>query len=359
MVQDYYSILGVEKSASEKELKTAFRKKAMQYHPDKNPDNKEAEDKFKELNKAYEVLKDPQKRAQYDRFGESAFEGGAGGAGGGFGGFGGFDGFSSGGGGFSNIFEDIFADFGGFGNQGVKKQRGSDLKYQLNISLKEAFTGIDKQLKIKVDVQCEDCNGTGAKDPSDVKTCDMCHGTGKISSQSGFTIFQRACNKCHGTGKIIKHKCKSCHGAGIKQDTKVIDISIPSGIQSGSEIRLSGKGDSSKDGINGDLYILINIEKSDYFKREGEDLYLNAEISVTDAILGTSIEIPTIDGGYIKVPVQAGIQSGELIRLKNKGMKGYRSILRGCMYIKIIIKIPKRINSKQKKLLKEFAEAGK
>lgn len=355
MAKDFYEILGVSKTASEDELKKAYRKLAMQYHPDKNPGDKAAEEKFKEISHAFDVLSDAQKRAAYDRFGHDAFnQGGMGGAGGGAG-MGGFD-FSSS---FSDIFEDLFGGaFGGGGGGkrgGQQAQRGADLRYNLQVTLEEAFSGKQENIKITTAVSCTSCSGTGAEKGSKPEMCPTCSGIGRVRSSQGFFTVERTCPQCQGSGKVIKNPCKTCAGSGRTRKEKNLSVNIPAGVEEGTRIRLAGEGEvGARGGAAGDLYIFISVKPHELFIREGADIHCTIPIKMTAAILGGSVEVPTIDGGRVKVTIPEGTQSGHQFRLKGKGMSVLRSGHRGDMYIHAQVETPTKLNKKQRELLKEF-----
>ncbi len=366
--QDYYELLGVTKSANADELKKAYRKMAMQYHPDKNPGNKEAEQKFKDLSEAYDVLKDDNKRAAYDRYGHAAFEQGAGGFGGGGGfGFGGFD-FNFGGmGGMSDIFEEVFGDFMGGGRSGRSKaysehtgQRGADLRYNMTIDLEEAFTGASKIIDIPTSIQCEKCHGHGTKDGKQPPICDTCGGHGKVRMQQGFFTIERPCPVCGGFGRAIKEKCPDCHGAGRIEKKKKLEIKIPKGVESGNRIRLNREGEAGlRGGEAGDLYIFLEVKDHQLFRREGANLYFSIPISMSTAILGGDVEIPGIDGSKETLTVDTGTQTGHQFRLKNKGMSILDSEKRGDLFVKVRVETPVNLTKRQKELIKEFVAEGK
>ncbi len=357
--RDYYEILGIARSADEKEIKSAFRKLAMQYHPDKNPGNKEAEQKFKEINEAYDVLKDSQKRSAYDRFGHAAFtQGGGGNAGGGYD-------FNAGGASFSDIFDDLFGDFmgGGGGRRagaggnggGSAASRGADLRYNLDISLEDAFKGKNAQITITTAVACDSCDGSGAAKGTSPTTCTTCQGRGRVRTQQGFFTVERTCPTCHGQGQMIKDPCKSCGGSGRKRKDKTLAVNIPAGVEDGTRIRLSGEGEiGSRGGQAGDLYIFLSLRPHPFFKRDGADLHCKVPIRMTTAALGGSIEVPTIEGTRAKLTIPAGTQSGAQFRLRGKGMSVMRSAVRGDMYIHAQIETPRNLSKKQKDILKEF-----
>ena len=361
MSDDFYDILGVKKGASADEIKKGYRKMAMKYHPDQNKDNKQAEEKFKKVSEAYDVLKDDQKRAAYDRYGKAAFENGGGGAGG-FGG-GGFGGFGTGGaqaGGFSDIFEEMFGDMmGGGGRQGGQSRggaaRGSDLQYNLDITLNEAFAGAEKTIRVPTWESCETCKGDGAKPGTKPKTCGSCNGVGRVRAQQGFFTVERTCPTCGGAGQVIEEKCGSCAGQGRMRTSKSLKVNIPAGIEAGRRIRLSGEGEAGiKGGPAGDLYVLIDVKPHKFYSREGANLHCRVPVSMTDASLGGAIKIPTIEGGKAEVKVPAGTQTGQQFRLKGKGMSVLRSSSRGDAYIEIFVETPINLSSKQKDMLKQF-----
>lgn len=363
MAKDYYEILGVSKNADAKELKSAYRKLAMKYHPDKNPDDKEAVAKFQEVNNAYEVLKDEQKRAAYDRFGHAAFEqGGMGGAGQGpFGGQG-HNPFGGGAGGFSDIFEEMFGDvFGGGGRRGrgpsQANLKGRDLKYSLELSLEEAFKGVEKEVRISTQVKCDDCSGTGGKDGAKPTTCPDCHGSGRIIHQQGFMAIERTCPRCSGTGQTISDPCTSCGGQGRKTSKKNIKLNIPAGVEDGMRVRAAGQGEAGlRGGPHGDLYTYIHITPHKIYKREGATIYLKAAIPMTVAALGGEIEIPLIDGGRQSLEIRAGTQPAQKYRLKGQGMTIPHSPTRGDMIIEMDVRTPTHLDKKQKDLLKQLAD---
>ena len=356
MADDYYTTLGVAKGASEDELKKAYRKLAMQYHPDRNQGNAEAEKKFKAAGEAYDVLKDPQKRAAYDRYGHQAFtNGGMGAAGGGAG----PQDFS---GSFSDIFEDLFSEFtggrrgqGGGGQAQSGAARGSDLRYNLEISLEEAYRGKQQTVKITTSASCDVCKGSGAEKGSQPETCPTCGGRGVVRAQQGFFTVERGCNTCQGTGKIIKNPCKTCAGSGRVRKEKTLSASIPPGVEEGTRIRLAGEGEAGfRGGPAGDLYIFLSIKPHKIFRREGANIYCQVPIKLSTASLGGHIEVPTIDGGRVKVTVPEGTQTGHQFRLRGKGMSVLRSTAKGDMYIEVQVETPMNLNKKQKDLLREF-----
>lgn len=358
MAEDYYSILGAAKGASDDELKKAYRKLAMQYHPDKNQGNAEAEKKFKAINEAYDVLKDPQKRAAYDRFGHEGFTGG--GMGNAGAGAGGFD-FS---GNFSDIFEDLFSEFtggrrGGRSAQQPAAARGNDLRYNLDITLEDAFKGKQQTIKVTTSGQCDVCDGSGAEKGTSAETCGTCQGRGVVRAQQGFFTVERACGTCHGTGKVIKSPCKNCAGSGRVRKEKSLNVSIPPGVEEGTRIRLAGEGEAGfRGGPAGDLYIFLSIKPHKIFRRDGANIFCNVPLPFATASLGGHVEVPTIDGGRVKVNIPEGTQTGHQFRLKGKGMSVLRSNARGDMYIEVQVETPVNLNKKQKEILKEFEKSG-
>ncbi|MBN9343742.1 MAG: molecular chaperone DnaJ [Caedibacter sp. 38-128] len=363
--RDYYEMLGISKGASADDLKKAYRKLAMKYHPDRNQSDKEAERKFKEINEAYEILKDDQKRAAYDRYGHAAFDPAAGGFGGGGarGSAGpGFDfHFSTGGGGFSDIFEEVFSEFmgGGSRQQGSASsaQRGSDLRYNLKVSLEDAFKGAQVTIKLNTPIKCDTCEGHGTAKGTKPETCTTCRGRGAIRMQQGFFSVERTCTTCHGAGHIIKDPCKTCRGSGRKTGERTLSVAIPAGIEDGSRIRLAGEGEAGlRGGPAGDLYVFVAIEPHRLFERDGADLYCKAPISFVTAALGGALEVPTIDGNHVRVTIPEGTQSGRQFRLKSKGMSILRRSGRGDMIIQVIAETPVHLNKRQKELLKELDE---
>lgn len=360
--QDYYELLGADRKATQEELKKAYRKLAMQYHPDKNPGDKKAEQKFKEISEAYDVLKDDQKRAAYDRFGHSAFEGGGGGAGG----FNaqGFD-FS---GAFSDIFDDLFGDFtggrkrgtGGAGAGGARAgaaggQRGADLRYNMEITLEEAFKGKQQPFNITTSSACDQCSGSGAEKGSQPENCTACSGRGTVRAQQGFFTIERTCHVCQGTGKIIKNPCKKCAGSGTVRKEKSLSVTIPAGVEEGTRIRLPNEGEAGfRGGPPGDLYIFLTIKPHPFFRREGANIHCDVPITFVTAALGGTVDVPTIEGSKVKVTVPEGTQNEHQFRLRGKGMSVLRSSARGDMYIHARIETPVNLTKKQKELLKEF-----
>jgi molecular chaperone DnaJ len=353
---DYYETLGVAKSASADELKKAFRKLAMQYHPDRNQGDKAAEVKFKEINEAYDILKDDQKRAAYDRFGHAAFENGSRGPGAG-GGAAGFD-FGSG---FADIFDEMFGEFmgRGGGRGGPAGNRGADLRYNLEISLEDAFKGSATSVKVPTSVQCDTCNGSGAEAGTQPTTCTTCSGHGKVRNQQGFFTVERTCPGCGGAGRVIKNPCRSCGGQGRVRKEKTLQVNIPAGVEDGTRIRLTGEGEAGmRGGSPGDLYIFLAIAPHRYFQRDGANLQCRVPIPMTVAALGGTIEVPTIEGSRAKVTIPPGTQSGAQFRMRSKGMTVLRSPARGDMSIQVMVETPVNLNKRQQELLKEFEKAG-
>ena len=349
--RDYYDVLGVDKAASADQIKSAYRKQAVKYHPDKNKGDKTAEDKFKEASEAYHVLSNSERKQNYDNFGHAAFENG----GGGRSGFGNFD--------FSNHFSDIFEDFfgEGFGGGGRRSRRsnnrGSDLRYDLSISLEEAYTGKKQDIKFSTSDKCDTCSGSGSKPGHDAGSCSMCGGHGQVRSSQGFFTVQQTCPQCSGSGEMITNPCGSCGGQGKKQASKRLSVTIPKGVDDGTRIRLAGKGEAGSRGAsNGDLYLFINVYSHDLFKRSEENLFFECPISIADAALGSSMEIPTIDGGKAKIKIPSGTQSGKQFRLKGKGMPLMRGSGTGDLYVQVNTEVPVSLNKEQKELLEKFRE---
>ena len=348
--RDYYNVLGVNKSATPDQIKSAYRKLAVKHHPDKNKGDKAAEEKFKEASEAYHVLSNGERKQSYDNFGHAAFENG----GGGRGGFGNFD--------FSNSFSDIFEDFFGEGFGGGRRSRrsnnrGSDLRYDLSITLEEAYTGKKQDIKFSTSEKCDTCKGSGSKPGHDAGSCSMCGGNGQVRSNQGFFTVQQTCPQCSGSGEEITNPCTSCSGQGKQQASKRLSVSIPKGVDDGTRIRLAGKGEAGSRGAgNGDLYLFINVYSHDLFKRSDENLFFECPISIADAALGTSIEIPTIDGGKAKIKIPSGTQSGKQFRLKGKGMPYMRGSGNGDLYVQVNTEVPVSLNREQKELLEKFRE---
>ena len=348
--RDYYDVLGVNKSATPDQIKSAYRKLAVKYHPDKNKGDKASEDKFKEASEAYHVLSNAERKQNYDNFGHAAFENG----GGGRGGFSNFD-FSSH---FSDIFEDFFGEgFGGRSRSRKSSNRGSDLRYDLSITLEEAYSGKKQDIKFTSSEKCDTCKGSGSKPGHNVGTCSMCGGHGQVRSSQGFFTVQQTCPQCSGSGEEITNPCSSCGGQGKKQTSKRLSVTIPKGVDDGTRIRLSGKGEAgTRGGGSGDLYLFVNVYSHELFKRSDENLFFECPISIADAALGTSIEIPTIDGGKAKIKIPPGTQSGKQFRLRGKGMPFMRGSGTGDLYIQVNTEVPISLNKEQKELLEKFRE---
>jgi molecular chaperone DnaJ len=350
--RDFYDVLGVNKNANPEELKSAYRKLAVKYHPDKNPGDKKAEDKFKEASEAYGILSDQEKKQNYDNFGHAAFENGGGRQGGGFGGFSGAD--------FSDIFEDFFGDFGGSGRSRGRRSsnnRGSDLRYDLSITLEEAYQGKKQDIKFSTTEKCNTCKGNGSKPGHSPDRCTVCGGNGKVRSNQGFFTVQQTCPQCAGSGEEITNPCNDCNGQGNKQTSKKLSVTIPKGVDDGTRIRLAGKGEAgTRGGSSGDLYLFINVHSHDLFKKSDENLFFEFPISIADAALGTTIEIPTIDGGKAKIKIPDGTQNGKQFRLKGKGMPYMRGSGNGDLYVQVNTEVPISLNKEQKELLEKFRE---
>ena len=349
--RDYYEVLGVKKNSTPEQIKSSYRKLAVKYHPDKNKDNKEAEEKFKEASEAYHVLSNSERKQNYDNFGHAAFENG----GGGRGGFSNFD--------FSNHFSDIFEDFfgEGFGGGSRRKRRsnyrGSDLRYDLSVTLEEAYAGKKQDIKFSTSEKCDLCNGSGSKPGHSPNSCSMCGGHGQVRSNQGFFTVQQTCPQCSGSGEEITNPCNSCSGQGKKQASKRLSVTIPKGVDDGTRIRLSGKGEAGSRGAgSGDLYLFINVYSHDLFKRSEENLFFECPVSIADAALGASVEIPTIDGGKAKIKIPSGTQSGKQFRLKGKGMPYMRGDGTGDLYVQVNTEVPVSLNKEQKELLEKFRE---
>jgi molecular chaperone DnaJ len=344
---DYYELLGVSRNASDADLKAAFRKLAMQHHPDRNPGDTECEHRFKEVNEAYEVLKDPQKRAAYDRFGHAAFEHGVGNGGPGFGAD-----FASA---FSDIFDDLFGMGGRRSGRGSGRERGADLRFNMEITLEEALEGKTAELRLPTAVTCEDCSGTGAQAGTKPKTCAHCGGQGKIRHAQGFFTLERTCPICGGRGQVIENPCATCSGSGRVTRERTLSVNIPPGVEDGTRIRLAGEGEAGvRGGSPGDLYIFLSIAPHPIFQRDGADLHCRVPISIVTASLGGEFEVPAIGGGMTRVKVPAGTQSGRRFRLQGKGMPVLRSKQTGDMYVQVIVETPQNLTKRQKELLMEF-----
>lgn len=356
--RDFYEVLGAARNATADELKKAYRAKAKELHPDRNPGDAEAEAKFKELNEAYDVLKDEQSRAAYDQFGHAAFEGGGPGRGGPGGGFSGDFGASM-----SDIFDDLFGEFMG-GRRGRRggdggRTRGQDLRYNMEISLEEAFEGKKAQIRVPSSVACDTCNGSGAEPGSSPVTCTTCQGAGKVRATQGFFTVERTCPTCHGRGQTIEKPCKTCHGAGRLERERTLSVNIPAGVEDGTRIRLTGEGEAGmRGGPAGDLYIFLSIRPHSIFQRDGADLFCRVPISMATAALGGEIEVPTLNGKRVKVKIPEGSQTGRQFRLKDKGMPVLHSREIGDLYIQTTVETPVHLSKKQKELLREFEKAS-
>jgi len=350
MSKDYYDILNVSKNASDSEIKSAYRKLAMKYHPDRNPDDKAAENKFKEVNEAYDVLKDSQKRSAYDQFGHSAFTSSNGG-----------QGQSQGFGGFSGGFSDIFEDMFGMGREQNKQgpSSGSDLRYDLSVSLEQAFKGDQVEISLNLPAQCDNCDGSGASKGSRPETCNQCGGYGKVRAQQGFFTIERTCPKCSGVGEIISNPCSRCRGQGRVNKNKKLSVNVPSGVDNGTRIRLAGEGEAGQRGADpGDLYIFIDVKTHKFFERDGRDIFIQVPVSTLDAIIGCEIFVPCIDGKKAKLSIASGTQTGTRLRMKGKGMPSLRGGSNGDQYVEIVLETPVNISKKQQDLIKEFINLG-
>ncbi|MEZ5835369.1 MAG: molecular chaperone DnaJ [Geminicoccaceae bacterium] len=349
---DYYEILGVARGVSDGDLKRAYRKQAMRFHPDRNPGDSEAEARFKEVNEAYEILKDPQKRAAYDQYGHQAFEQG------GMGGGGGFD-FSS----FADVFDDLFGDFVGGGGGNARRRggnRGADLRYNLTITLDEAFAGKKAQIKVPTSVGCDACDGSGSEGGAEPVTCATCRGAGRVRSQQGFFTVERTCPSCQGAGRMITDPCQECGGSGRVHREKSLAVTIPQGVEDGTRIRLSGEGEAGlRGGQPGDLYIFVSVAPHRIFRREGANIFCRVPIPMTRAALGGDIEVPTIDGKRVRMQVPEGTQTGKQIRLRGKGMTELHGHARGDMFVELVVETPVNLTRRQIELLREFEDGGK
>lgn len=355
---DYYEVLGVTKTASGDEIKKAYRKLAMQYHPDRNPGNKDAETKFKDINEAYEVLKDEQKRAAYDRYGHQAFTGGFGnGAGANP-----FNGFDFTGTGFADVFSDIFSEFTGQGRTRPRSyaERGNDIRYDVALTLEEAFRGVEKEITITSSKECDACHGFGTADGKEPPVCATCKGTGKIrTQQGGFFVFETTCPQCRGTGRVVTDKCKKCRGTGTEKLEKSLKIKIPAGIENGTRMRVAGEGEAGRrGGAKGDLYVFITVKGHKVYERDGADLYTVSPISMSMAALGGKFKLKGIDGEEIEVEVKPGTQPNDKLRLKGKGMRYMNSDKRGDMFVAFRVVIPTKLTDTQKECLKQFDAAA-
>ncbi|MDP6832031.1 MAG: molecular chaperone DnaJ [Alphaproteobacteria bacterium] len=343
--QDFYELLGVDRQASQNDLKKAYRKLAMKYHPDRNQGDAEAEAKFKEVSEAYDILSDEEKRDAYDRFGHAAFQGGGGG---------GFEGgFGSS---FADVFDDLFGEFmGGGRQQRGGNNRGADLRYNMDITLEEAFNGKTSKITIPTTSVCDGCEGTGAEAGSQPSTCATCQGHGKVRAQSGFFTIERTCPNCGGVGRVISNPCKSCSGAGRVEKDKTLSVNIPKGVEDGTRIRLSGEGEAGlRGGPPGDLYIFLSLQPHEVFQRDGAHIYCRVPIAMTTAALGGDIDVPTLDGGRVAVSLPEGTQTGRQFRLRGKGMPHMRGRGQGDMYVQTMVETPVNLSNEQKELLAQF-----
>ena len=345
--RDYYEVLGVDRNASEKEIKKAYRRVAMKHHPDRNPDNKAAEEKFKEASEAYEVLSDDQKRGAYDQYGHDAVSGNAGAGG-----------FGGGAGNFSDIFGDVFGDmFGGGGGRSRGPARGSDLRYNLDIDLEQAVKGTEVKIRVPTLVACDACEGSGAKKGSKPVTCTTCGGVGQVRMQQGFFSVQQTCPNCHGKGKIISDPCTKCHGQGLVEETKTLSVKVPPGVDTGDRIRLAGEGEAGPDGgPAGDLFVQMNVREHKIFERDGKHLFCEVPISIIDAVLGGELEVPTLDG-RVKLKIPAETQTGKLFRLRGKGVAPVRGGSTGDLLCRVALETPVNLTKQQKDLLKQLQQS--
>ena len=344
--KDFYEVLGVDRNADDSTLKSAYRKLAMKYHPDRNPGDQSAEKKFKKISEAYEVLSTPEKKSAYDQYGHDAFSNGQSGQGG----------FSEGFGSFSDIFEDFFGDMSGRSGR-QERERGQDLKYELSVDLREAYLGVKKEISFETLVSCEKCNGTGSEKSQGISNCGTCGGSGRTRASQGFFTVERTCPSCGGSGQVITDPCESCNGEGRKRKNRKIEVSIPTGVDDGSRIRLSGEGAAGQSGSQpGDLYLFISIQQHSLFERDGNNIFCNVPISMVEATLGGSVEVPTVSGGRAKVKIPTGTQTGDQLRLSGKGMPALRSVSFGDMIISLIVETPTNLSEKQKQILRDFKE---
>lgn len=347
--RDFYEVLGLSKTADEKEIKRAYKRLAMKYHPDRNQGDKGSETKFKEIKEAYEILSDAQKRAAYDQYGHAAFEqGGFGGQGGG--GFGG-------GADFGDIFGDVFGDIFGGGRRQQRAARGSDLQYNMDLTLEEAVRGVTKEIRIPTLETCDKCHGSGAKEGTSAETCSTCHGAGQVHLRQGFFTVQQACPTCHGRGKVIKEPCSKCHGDGRVERAKTLSVKIPAGVDTGDRIRLSGEGEAGENGAPaGDLYVQVHVRQHHIFERDGNNLYCEVPINFAIAALGGEIEVPTLDG-RVNLKIPAETQTGKMFRMKGKGVKSVRSSSIGDLMCRVVVETPVKLNEKQKELMQQLGES--
>ena len=351
--RDYYEILGVPRGVDDAAIKKAFRKKAREFHPDRNKDNPDAERLFKEVNEANDILKDPEKKAAYDRFGHAAFDGSMGAG----------PGHASGAGGdfasaFSNIFDDFFGDFG-VNQRGRRATRGSDLRYDLQVSLETAFLGTEETLSIRGSQSCQQCNGTGSRGGAEPSACSTCGGRGKVRAQQGFFTVERTCPTCQGQGTVISDPCRFCSGSGRQERGRQLSVRVPAGVETGTRIRVAGEGEAGlRGGPPGDLYLFVEVEDHPIFDRDGRDLLCRVPVSIVHAALGDDVEVPNIDGGKSRVGIPPGTQTGKRLRLRGKGMPGLRDNRRGDLYLEVVVETPVNLTSRQKELLREFEQAS-
>lgn len=345
--RDYYEVLGVSREADEREIKKAYKRLAMKYHPDRNQGDKESEARFKEIKEAYEILTDAQKKAAYDQYGHAAFEQG------GMGGAGGFGGGAD----FSDIFGDVFGDIFGGGRRSQRASRGADLRYTMELTLEEAVRGVTKEIKVPTMVACDVCDGSGAKAGTKATTCPTCHGAGQVQMRQGFFAVQQTCPTCHGRGQIIQDPCNKCHGEGRVQKTKTLSVKIPAGVDTGDRIRLSGEGEAGEFGAPaGDLYVQVHVKEHPIFKREDNNLYCEVPISFTMAALGGEVEVPTLDG-RVNLKIPAETQTGRMFRMRGKGVKSVRGGAIGDLMCRVVVETPVKLSERQKELLKELEES--
>ena len=352
---DYYEMLGVARGASDDEIKKAFRKAAMQHHPDRNPGDAEAERKFKDLNEAYDVLRDGQKRAAYDRFGHAAFENGGGARGGRPGGFD----FA---GGFADIFDEMFGEFSGGrrGGGSHTRTRGADLRYNLEVTLEQAFAGYPAKIRVPTAAPCDTCHGSGAEGGAQPIDCPTCRGAGKVRAQQGFFTIERTCPSCHGAGKVIDKPCKTCEGHGRVAREKTLSVNVPAGVEDGTRIRVTGEGEAGlRGGPPGDLYLFVAVRPHRLFRRDGANVHVRVPIPMVTAALGGAIEVPSIDGTRARVAIPAGTQAGQEFRLRGKGMSVLRAAARGDLYVQVVVETPVNLSKEQQELLRKFESGGK
>ncbi len=346
--RDFYDVLGVPRGASDAEIKKAFRRKAREYHPDRNNDNPDAERLFKEVSEANDILKDPEKKAAYDRFGHAAFDGNSSGPATGD--------FASA---FTNIFDDFFGDFTGGGQRGRRAVRGSDLRYDLRIPLETAFSGTEEKLSIRGSTTCQQCDGTGSRDGSEPSGCPTCNGRGKVRAQQGFFTVERTCPTCRGQGSVISDPCRFCSGSGRQERERQLSVRVPAGVETGTRIRVAGEGEAGlRGGPPGDLYLFVEVADHPIFERDGMNLLCRVPVSFVQAALGGDIEVPNIDGGKSRVGIPPGTQTGKRLRLRGKGMPGLRDHRQGDLYLEVSVETPVDLTSRQQELLRQFDQAS-